>query len=507
MRSPLRSLPSKRSLFTKRKQKGAVAIIFGLTAVVLLSMGGLVLDMGHLYIAKAELQNAADAAALAGARRLDETAAGITNARNDAIAIAALNNFDFATPLIITGANTEFSSNPGGPWVSYATALANSAGITFVRVNTGARTLPTYLMSVAGIYTVSTFGDAVAGRFVNNVTPIGICAIDLNRGGTRPTTPVSADNELTEFGYRRGVSYNVFELNGPGFPPSNPYLLNPINVYPGAGAPSTCAPANSSANTTAPFICSGTSAVLVTTPGTVYGNSGLSAGKIQAALNSRFDNYGGSSVCIPALAPPDANIRPYPCTTTGPDCATANTTLTSLPNTWMDPSSTTTPNSRQTFNLNPASFTSLNDYGVLWSYSRAVKAVGTSPNATAGASFTPADWTKLYPTPFALSAEAAYPGGLTGTTESPYLDPSGSSYFRSPTNPGVAKRRVLNLAIANCSPGAVSGSGSCTVIPILGIGRFFMQVPADLAGSPQKLEVEFAGLIEPVPVSEIKLYR
>lgn len=500
MRSPLNGLSS---LPSKRKQKGAVAIIFGLTAVVLLSMGGLVLDMGHLYIAKAELQNAADAAALAGARRLDETAAGITNARNDAIAIAALNSYDFATPVTITAANTEFSANPGGPWVSYATALGSPAGMTFVRVDSGARTLPTYLMSVAGIYSVSTFGAAVAGRFVNNVTPIGVCAIDLNRGGTRPTTPVSADNELTEFGFRRGVGYNVFEL-GPLGGPSNPYLLNPINVYPGAGAPSTCAPANSSANTTAPFICSGTSAVLVTTPGTVYGNSGLSAGKIQAALNSRFDNYGGPSVCIPALAPPDANRRPYPCTT-GANCDTTATIPASLPNTWMDPSSTTTPNSRQTFNLNPAGFSSLDDYGVLWSYSRAVKAVGTSPNATAGASFTPADWTKLYPTPYALSAETTYPGGLTGTTESPYLEPSGSNYFLPPINPGVAKRRVLNLAIANCS--AVSGSGACTVIPILGIGRFFMQVPANLAGSPQKLEVEFAGLIEPVPVSEIKLYR
>jgi Flp pilus assembly protein TadG len=494
MRSPIPSLVN------KRKQKGAVAIIFGLTAVVLLSMGGLVLDMGHLYIAKAELQNAADAAALAGARRLDETAAGITNARNDAIAIAALNSYDFATPLVITAANTAFSANPAGPWVSYATALASPAGMTFVKVDTGARTLPTYLMSIAGIYTVSTFGAAVAGRFVNNVTPIGICAIDTVRGGTRPTTPASADKELTEFGFRRGVGYNVFEL-GPLGGPSNPYLLNPINVYPGAGSPSTCVPANSSANTTAPFVCSGTSAVLVTTPGTVYGNSGLSAGKIQAALNSRFDDYGAPSVCIPALAPPDANIRPYPCTT-GANCNTTNTIPASLPNTWMDPSSTTTPNSRQTFNL--AGISNLDAYGVLWSYSRAVKAVGTSPNATAGAAFTPADWTKLYPTP-ALSAETTYPGGLTGTTESPYLEPSGSSYFRSPTNPGVAKRRVLNLAIANCS--AVSGSGPCAVIPILGIGRFFMQVPADLSGSPQKLEVEFSGLIEPVPVSEIKLYR
>jgi Flp pilus assembly protein TadG len=503
MRSPIINLPSKLSLVNKRKQKGAVAIIFGLTAAVLLSMGGLVVDMGHLFIAKTELQNAADAAALAGAKRLDETAAGITNARNDAITIAALNRFNFATPVVITEANTEFSSNPAGPWLSYATALASPTGMTFVRVNTGARTLDTYLMSIAEIYTTATFGAAVAGRFVNNVTPIGICAINPNRGGTRPTTPAGTDEELTEFGFRRGVSYNVFEL-GPLGGPSDTYLLNPINVYPGAGSPSTCDAANSSANTTAPFICSGTSAVLVTTPGTVYGNSGISAGKIQAALNSRFDDYLPPSVCIAAQAPPDANIRPYPCTT-GADCATANTTSASLPNTWMDPSSTTTPNSRQTFNLNSASFSSLNDYGVLWSYSRAVKAVGTSPNATPGAPFTPADWTKLYPAPFALSAEAAYPGGLTGTTGSPYLEPSSSDYFRLPINPGVAKRRVLNLAIANC--GAVTGTGACKVIPVLGIGRFFMQVPADFSGGTKKLEVEFAGLIEPVPVSEIKLYR
>ena len=51
-----------RSLLSKRKQKGAVAIVFGLSLVTLFAMGGVVLDLGHLYIAKSELQNAADAA-------------------------------------------------------------------------------------------------------------------------------------------------------------------------------------------------------------------------------------------------------------------------------------------------------------------------------------------------------------------------------------------------------------------------------------------------------------
>jgi hypothetical protein len=40
------------------------------------------------------------------------------------------------------------------------------------------------------------------------------------------------------------------------------------------------------------------------------------------------------------------------------------------------------------------------------------------------------------------------------------------------------------------------------------VGKFFMQIPADFTGGPSRqLMVEFAGLIQPVPTSEIKLYR
>ena len=476
MRSPIPSLVN------KRKQKGAVAIIFGLTAVVLLSMGGLVLDMGHLYIVKAELQNAADAAALAGARRLDETAAGITNARNDAITIAALNNYNFATPLTITAANTEFSANPAGPWVSYATAFASPAGMTFVKVDTGARTLDTYLMSVAQIYTVTTFGAAVAGRFVNNVTPIGVCAIKDAAGVSRPKGEALPTGELAQFGFRRGVSYNIFNL-GPLGGSSDTYLLDPVDAY-----PNPCTPANSSANTTAPFICNGASAILTTTPGTVYGNTGISAGKIEAALNSRFNTFGGASVCIPAQAPPDVNVKNFACT--GGSCASPAVD-------WMAPTPTVQTMADPRMPI-AGTISGADKYGVLWSYSRAVRAVGATPNATPGAAFDTTDWATLYP-------PAPASNGNFPATVSPYLD-SAAAHFTAPTvNPGVLNRRVLNMAIANCP--AITGSGGCQVMPILGIGRFFMQVPADFSGSPKKLEVEFAGLIEPVPVSEIKLYK
>ncbi|SOZ15385.1 conserved hypothetical protein [Cupriavidus taiwanensis] len=75
------------------RQRGAVAIIMGIVIVVLVGLVGLALDLGKLYVAKSELQNSADACALAAARDLTgatplavSEAAGITaGSRNQAL--------------------------------------------------------------------------------------------------------------------------------------------------------------------------------------------------------------------------------------------------------------------------------------------------------------------------------------------------------------------------------------------------------------------------------------
>ena len=53
-----------------RSEKGAVMVIAALMMVTLLSIAAIALDVGHLYVVKAKLQSAADAAALAGATTL-----------------------------------------------------------------------------------------------------------------------------------------------------------------------------------------------------------------------------------------------------------------------------------------------------------------------------------------------------------------------------------------------------------------------------------------------------
>ena len=52
------------------RQRGAVAIMVGLSLVVLVGMFGLAVDSGQLYVNKAELQSAADACALAASQEL-----------------------------------------------------------------------------------------------------------------------------------------------------------------------------------------------------------------------------------------------------------------------------------------------------------------------------------------------------------------------------------------------------------------------------------------------------
>ena len=61
-------MTSKKSF--RRDESGSVAIITALALVVVLGVAALVVDVGHLMVVKNELQNAADACAMAGAQRL-----------------------------------------------------------------------------------------------------------------------------------------------------------------------------------------------------------------------------------------------------------------------------------------------------------------------------------------------------------------------------------------------------------------------------------------------------
>ena len=77
----------------RRAERGSILATSALGMLSLLLAVGLGVDISHLYLAKNELQNAADAAALAGASGLDFSPGGITAATDRAV--AEMNKYEF----------------------------------------------------------------------------------------------------------------------------------------------------------------------------------------------------------------------------------------------------------------------------------------------------------------------------------------------------------------------------------------------------------------------------
>jgi len=462
----------------RKRQQGAVAIIVGLSIFILVGMLALVIDLGHLYITKTELQNAADAAALAGAKELDGTPAGVTAAVGKAIELAALNEYDFSKPVDVTIADMWVGSCPEDGCMVAASSVASGAepasNKTFLKVDTGNRDLDTWFARIWGVNQTRTFGMAVAGRYVVDITPIGICELTDDPDNPR-------DNEL---GYERGVGYKVSDANPLG--PGTMFWIDPV-----ATAPGMC---DGSVPTSLPYVCGGKTAFTPVVGQFVYTNTGISDPQLEA-LDSRFgiDNP-AKSKCDPAIHRPDTNVKQYFCVNgTGSDgCVKNNSPLAGpgLPRDWMAPNPLQQSIEFVTIDgvNQPVPLATRDDevgdddYGVLWSAYR--------PEGT-----TVSDWPSIYKD----RATENYP------EPSPYAQSSGDFFELPPTarRPGVPGRRVLNMIIVKCR----TAGGICRPAEIAGVGRFFMQRQANLPGD-KDIYVEFGGLLStPFPPADIRLYR
>jgi hypothetical protein len=528
----------------KRRQRGAVAVIVGLlSALVFFGLLGIAVDLPYLYSRKTELQNAADAAALAGAKELNQTAAGITNAVNVAMDTFEQNaSGNLINGELIDADHIRFGPTPDGPWFTQGQAEASPAGKTFIQVNTGTRNQPVLFMRVqSGTTTVGTFGYAVAGWKLVPITPIGVCAIDTQRTNYYSLPGPPATTELLQYGFRHGMAYDVMKL-GPLSGSSVPYLVNPVDTD-----PASCDPNHSSAEFTAPFVCIGSSSMILDAQGAgiALGNTGLS-NVIVKALNSRFGRYTGShgtNQCEPASAPPDVNIMQYcysesggtACSTAGGNVpryqvdqgaydldpgniAVWGDTTTGYQTAKLDPTTkkplynySPSDAGSRTPNLAFRSTTSPNgpNNGVLWSYGPAYRYDAGGDNGV-GTAFGKADANlqgQMYNNGSVMDYfGTGYPDSTT--PKYPYWQDSGATFQAPPAIAGATPtrdRRVINLLIINC--GATTGAGACgQQLPVLGVGKFFMQVMADPTGD-KKIEAEYAGLVDVRNFSEIRLYR
>ena len=174
-----------------RRQRGAIAIMVAFSIVTLLLVIGLVLDLGHLYVTKAELQNAADACALSAARELNDLSTGAIN-RATAAGLTAGNRHHIdlqgidmrAEGMGIQPVDVTFSDTRDGAYTREVRATTR-----YVRCaprETNINSVAMWFMTIAGTMDWDLSAQAVARQ----VGGQGPCAIPLAMCTTAtPSTP------------------------------------------------------------------------------------------------------------------------------------------------------------------------------------------------------------------------------------------------------------------------------------------------------------------------------
>jgi hypothetical protein len=459
---------------SRQRQGGAMLIAFSILLIVVLGFIGLALDVGQVIGRKTELQNLADNAAMAAAAELVGTPEGllaaVTKAKGSAADRSAWRRR--MQGAVLSDASIRFASAPDAPASEWhaAGAVPDAATALFVRVDTQANTPSLGRVTTAflgawspALRTLDTGARAVAGRTSLHLMPLAVCALSASAASPRANAALLPAVELLEYGFRRGVAYNLLKLNPHG-PAAEHFVLNPLGQPGVVGQPVQVSDA-----AILPFVCSGM--VLYPRIGSaqVHVHRPFPAA-LWPAFNARFNQHAGSG-CHPLTAPPDTNIRAYPNTA-------ANWWMTNAPDA---PSALSTGNPLLSV-ADPevnATLPGIGSYGPLWSFSKAAK-YSSVPPAGGYAPFATSDWPKLYPaSPAALAAKSGYPA----TT--PYQT---LAYQTAPTgNTGVALRRLLHIPLLACPLPA----GSDVLAQVRGIGRFFMTAPA----SNGMLSAEFAGLV------------
>lgn len=170
----------------RRAERGSILATSALGMLSLLLAVGLGVDISHLYLAKNELQNAADASALAGASGLDFSPYGITRATDRAV--AEMNKYEFDNDQVtFPRANIRFAANladfDSGTGMSeiQASSAANAPTIRFVKVTTPQSPVSIAFVSMVVGNSLDLSANAVAGVSVPLTNPAGylpVCVAD-----------------------------------------------------------------------------------------------------------------------------------------------------------------------------------------------------------------------------------------------------------------------------------------------------------------------------------------
>jgi Flp pilus assembly protein TadG len=260
----------------RRGERGSVLVVSAFGMLGFLLATGLCVDISHFYLVKTELQNAADAAALAGASALNSDDGGIKKAVD--LAISEMNKSEFnKNKITINRTDVVFSRNLNGNYVSETAAKQDAANIRFVKV------------AIPAVAVNTTFSAPVLGSS-RNVAAEATAGMSVSLNTFCDYIPVTAIDADAVF-FVPGQTYTIRRAGGNFASPGNYQILavddpgaNDDRYGLGRGVRN----------------CIGAGNYVQTKPG-------VSSGAVRQGINTRFGDYGSS--LLPADFPPDENVK------------------------------------------------------------------------------------------------------------------------------------------------------------------------------------------------------
>jgi Flp pilus assembly protein TadG len=269
-----------------------------LMAGIILAVG-LCIDVARVYMVRTELQNAADAAALAAARELNSGSGGILDAVLQARNI--VNNYGFNDVAVnVDAVDVQFAVNLNqDPYDSAETAAGNPTNYRFVRVTTQSVTTPMLFAARVLGANRSESRSAVAGMSVGINTicdffPFAVALDDSNTTDVGFTLP--AANTVMTLNFVQGTGNSMTLKN-------RDYITLEVPEISGNGAGETI---RLSAGVTS--ICQ-TLNVNIPFHATPSANQNNGPRQLVDGVNTRFNIYvNGPGQLNPTDFPPDSNI-------------------------------------------------------------------------------------------------------------------------------------------------------------------------------------------------------
>ncbi|HZE68482.1 MAG TPA: Tad domain-containing protein [Pyrinomonadaceae bacterium] len=266
-----------------KSERGSIMFMSAVGMLSLLLAVGLGVDISHLYLAKNELQNAADASALAGASGLNFTGGGIHKATDRAV--TEMNNYEFnKTGVVFARTDVRFARNltDFDRATDMSEAAASSAAVApeirFVKVKTPVSPVRISFVGFVLGSTRNLTADAVAGVSA----PLNVFT------GYLPLFLID-DNDLSTL-----VPGNLYTVRGAPQNSISPGNYQILAIDGSGGSDDRIDLASAVQNPVGPG-------------GYVETKPGVTSGAIRQGINTRFDDY--ASGMDPAAFPPDTNVK------------------------------------------------------------------------------------------------------------------------------------------------------------------------------------------------------